>query len=104
MSPRIVSDTSTAERPTSSSDTNASRPDGELSRDGRFRWVAAWGKWVPTGKEIRRPPQQIDFVAESGPPPKPRHSASCVCAECWNKGVRIMDYLKDKKIRNANGY
>lgn len=96
-SSRIVSAISIDGRPISSNDTNTSRLDGTLSRDGRFRWSAGWEQWVPTGKEIRRPPQQIDFVVESGLPQQPRHSASCVCAECLTAGQRYRDYLKVKR-------
>lgn len=99
MSPRTSKVTSIDGRPISSSDTNTSRPDGQLSRDGRFRWSAGWSQWVPVGKEIRQPPQQIDLeeAIESGPPPKTRHSASCVCAECLTAGQRYNDYIKAKR-------
>lgn len=76
-----------------------SRPDGTLSRDGRFRWSVGWEQWVPVGKEIRQPPRQIDFIAEteSGPLPKTRHSASCLCDQCWAAGERYRDYLEAKR-------
>lgn len=86
---------------TSPSATRASRPDGTLSRDGRFRWVAVWERWVPTGKE-----QEIELPGplESGPLLPERHSASCGCVSCWNAGVRYNDYLKAKAVRERNGF
>jgi hypothetical protein len=80
---------------------NASRPDGTLSRDGRFKWSAGWNRWVPTGQE-----QELELPGplEFGPLLPERHSSSCGCASCWNIGVRYNDYLKAKAVRERNGF
>jgi len=89
--------TPTAARPTSPSATRVSRPDGTLSRDGRFRWAAVWERWVPTGKE-----EEIDLPGplESGPLLPQRHSASCLCGDCMTAGQHYADYLKARRLRD----
>lgn len=101
MSASTSKATSTDALPNSSDATNASRPDGTLSADGRFQWIAVWGAWVPTGKE-----ETLDLPGplEFGPLLPERHSESCLCVECWNAGVRYADYLKSKRVRNRNGF
>lgn len=93
--------TSTGARKTFWTDINRSRPDGTLSRDGKFRWSAGWGQWVPTGREEEIPlPGPLEF----GPLLPERHSESCLCVDCWNAGVRYGDYLKAKAVRDRNGF
>jgi len=82
-------------------DINLSRPHGTLSKDGKFKWSAGWQKWVPTGKE---PELELPGPLESGPLLPERHSASCLCVDCWNAGVRYSDYLKAKRLRDQNGF
>jgi hypothetical protein len=73
--------------------------DGQLSADGRFRWSAAWGAWVPTGKEE---------TVEAGPlewgplMPERIHPRGCWCLRCWDTGLRYGDYLKAKRIRDVS--
>lgn len=94
--------TSIGVRANSSPVTTESRPDGTLSRDGKFRWSAGWGQWVPTGKGEQEIP--LPGPLESGPLLPERHSESCLCVSCWNSGVRYADYLKAKRLRDANGF
>ena len=95
--------TSTGARQSLWRDINLSRPHGTLSRDGRFKWSAGWQNWVPTGKE---PEMELELPGplESGPLLPERHSASCLCVDCWNTGVRYGDYLKAKAVRERNGF
>lgn len=95
--------TSTGARPRSSIATKASRPDGTLSRDGRFKWSAGWSQWIPTGREITQE-EPLPGPLEFGPLLPERHSESCLCVSCWNAGVRYGDYLKAKAIRETNGF
>ena len=80
---------------------NTSRPDGTLSRNGKYRWSAGWQSWIPVPIEEQEPPL---LPLESGPLLPERHSESCECVECWNAGVRHSDYLKAKRIRDVNGF
>lgn len=100
MSASILKDTSTDALPISSPDTNSSRPDGSLSDDGRFQWVAAWRQWVPTGKETQL---ELPGLPPSGPQLSTRHSDSCLCAECATKAQRIADYLKNRDLWGNGG-
>ena len=75
--------------------------DGQLSADERFRWSAAWGRWVPTGREQTDLPGPLEF----GPlMPEKLHPRGCWCVECWNTGLRYGEYLKAKSIRETNGF
>jgi len=76
---------------------NAQLQDGQLSRDGRFRWSAGWGQWVPTGKVINNPPVQTDFLESAKP--VALHSSSCLCANCMTAGQHYSDYLKAKRLQ-----
>jgi hypothetical protein len=61
---------------------------GQLSRDGRFRWSAPWRRWVP----VRDPP-----LTALGPCP-----ADCACLECKPRPKRVYrerDSLDDKQAR-----
>lgn len=85
--------TPTASKKTAGAPVSGSTPsDGQLSRDGRFRWSEPWSQWVPTGKEIREPPQQTDFLESAKP--VARHSPSCLCDACLTAGQHYADYLK----------
>lgn len=78
--------------------------DGQVSRDGRFRWSAGWRQWVP----LRKGAQEIDLPGplECGPlePEILAHDSFCSCPRCLNAGIRYADYLKAKKIRETNGF
>lgn len=74
----------------------SSRPDGQLSDDGRFRWSSGWQQWVPTGREAQR--DAFPAPAESGPPLPERHSESCVCGECMTAGQHYSDYVKARGL------
>lgn len=100
MSRSTLKNTSTGARRSLWLDINLSRPHGTLSRDGRFKWSAGWQKWVPTGKE---PELELPGPLESGPLLPERHSASCVCVECNNTGVRYADYLKNRDLWGNGG-
>lgn len=76
----------------------SARRDGMLSRDGRFRWSAGWGHWVPTGREIQQGP--LPAPLESGPLLPPRHSESCTCDSCLTAGQHVADYLKQKALND----
>lgn len=95
VAPSSNSDTLTRSR---KSGGDGALQDGQLSRDGRFRWSAGWDQWVPTGKEINNPPEQIDFVECAKP--VSRHSPSCLCGACMTAGQHYADYLKARKLRN----
>jgi hypothetical protein len=76
------------------------RKHGQLTQDGRFRWSAGWGQWVPTGKETMEPsPSPL----ESGPLPPERHSASCMCNACLTTAQRVADYLKNRDLWGNGG-
>lgn len=76
--------------------------DGQLSADGKFRWSAGWGRWVPTGRED----EPIDVgPLEWGPlMPDRLHPRGCWCADCWETGIRYADYAKTKRLREENGF
>lgn len=84
-------------------ESHATRKDGELSQDGRFRWSAGWGKWIPAGKgtlEASNPDlseNQILGIAALVPI---RHSPSCLCGACMTAGQRFSDYVKAKRLRD----
>lgn len=92
------SDTQTASSKADGGRESGLRKDGQLSKDGRFRWSAGWGQWVPTGKEINRPPVQQDFLAYEKP--VSAHSPSCLCGACMTAGQRYADYLKARRLRD----
>lgn len=76
--------------------------DGELSRNGRFRWVAAWATWVPveTGRdEVRQQPPTILASA----PARAHADCGLDCVECWNAGVRMADYLENRGLWGNGG-
>lgn len=78
--------------------------DGQLSRDGRFRWSAGWGKWVPlTQPPVGREP--LPGPLESGPlePETLCHDSFCECKRCVNAGQRYADYLKNRDLWNNGG-
>jgi hypothetical protein len=78
------------------------RPDGTLSRDGRFRWSAGWGKWVPTGKEQE---PELDLAPLGAGPLEPeieRHPFDG-CAECMNQGQLRADYIKNRDLWGHGG-
>ena len=77
-------------------------PHGTVSRNGKFRWSAGWGQWVPTGREEEQIP--LPGPLESGPLLPERHSESCLCGECMTAGQHYSDYLKAKRIRESNGF
>lgn len=76
-------------------ESGSTRKDGQLSRDGRFRWSAGWGQWVPTGREIQEL-QQTDFLEAAKP--ITRHSPSCLCGDCMTAGQHHADYLKARSL------
>ena len=91
---------------TRASPRNSGGRDGELSRNGKFRWSAGWAKWVPVpnpppaGKEVAigvESENQILGVAALQPI---RHGSSCLCAQCATAGQRYSDYAKAKAVRN----
>jgi hypothetical protein len=71
------------------------RKDGVLSRDGKFRWSAGWGQWVPSGREVQT---EAPAPLESGPPLPQRHSESCVCDACMTAGQHYADYIKARGL------
>lgn len=81
---------------------NLSRPHGTLSRDGKYKWSAGWQTWVPVPQQEQE--ISVSGPLESGPLLPERHSASCVCGECMTAGQRYADYLKAKRLRDANGF
>ncbi len=75
--------------------------DRQLSADGRFRWSEPWQQWVPTGREetIDAPPLKMGPLE----PEKPRHPRRCWCAECWNEGLRVGEYLRNRNLWGNGG-
>lgn len=104
----------TTDAPTSSDDTqitsrspggtheSGSTKDGELSRDGRFRWSAGWGAHVPTGRE-----KTVEYVnpwdwspnniLEAAAILPIRHRRGCSCDQCLTAAQHRLDWEKDRR-------
>lgn len=81
--------------------------DGELSRDGKFKWSAGWKIWIPTGREIAdywhpwdMSPNQVLGAAALVPI---RHGRYCTCARCLTAGQRYLDYARNKELWGNGG-
>jgi hypothetical protein len=74
--------------------------DGALSRNGRFRWSAGWGSWVPV--EPVREETRSNLPLESFP--DPAHVCNDMnCTECWNKAQLTADYMKNRGLWGNGG-
>lgn len=82
---------------------SSSPKDGELSRDGRFRWSAGWHRWVPTGKETVIAQEEIPLLGMGPLNPTNTHLPSCLCAACVESGQHYADYLKNRDLWGGGG-
>jgi hypothetical protein len=55
--------------------------------------------WDCSPAELPQEPAPV--LAE---PRKPPHAAGCWCIECWQAGLDSSEYLKAKRIFDANGF
>lgn len=65
-----------------------------------WRWSDGWNKWFPIGEAlVEAVPDEPVTLA----PSHPAHPSNCWCVECWNAGVRMADYLKNRNLWNGGG-
>lgn len=92
-------DTAEAQAPEAPASVDAAEWTGVRTVRKGFRWVEAWGIWVPDATQDVVEPAPLEPLG-MGPLLPEKHRCNLLdCVECWNTGVRYADYRKAKRLQ-----